>query len=360
MKVQAAVVRENLKEFSIENLTIRAPQKNEVLVKIVGVGLCHTDLLTKSSPDIFPSPAVLGHEGAGIVEAIGDDITDLNVGDHVVLTFASCGKCPNCLNQQPAYCEQFFKASFTEKEVYQDEHHHPIFGGFFGQSSFATYAIADYRSVVKISKNAPLKLLGPLGCGIQTGAGAIFNTLKPKKGSSIVIFGAGAVGLSALLAAIIAQCSPIIMVDMKEERLSLAKKLGATHTINGSEDVVKKIKALSDDKGVNYTLECTGIPAVLRQAVDVLAFLGTCGVIGAADPKAEVSLNINQILNGKTVRGIIEGDSNPYEFIPQLIKLWEEGKFPFDQFIKEYPLADINLAITETHQGEVIKAVLIP
>lgn len=360
-----ATVRASGAPFAIEAGTIDAPGPDEVLVRIIGVGLCHTDLIVRDQLAPFPLPAVLGHEGAGIVEQVGEHVTSVQPGDHVVLSFDSCGTCKNCQMDRPAYCREFYVRNFTgeclgSEAAIHDEGGHNLHRRFFGQSSFGSHALVAERSAVKIVKDVPIALMGPLGCGIQTGAGSVLNALRPEKGSSIAIFGAGSVGLAALLAAKIAECATIIMIDRTMSRLHFATELGATHIIDAStDDPVSAIQAITNG-GADYALECTGVPSVLRQAVDALTVPGICGVVGAPPYGSEVSLDITSLLSGRTVRGIIEGDSVPQKFIPQLIELWKEGRFPFDSLITSYPLDDINRAIHDVHQGGVLKAVLLP
>jgi aryl-alcohol dehydrogenase len=202
--------------------------------------------------------------------------------------------------------------------------------------------------------------MGPLGCGIQTGAGAIMNALKPGVGSSIAVFGAGSVGLSAIMAAKAVGCTQIIAVDMNDARLELARELGATHVINpASTNTLDKIRDISGG-GVQFSLECTSHPKVLRQAVDCLRIPGVCGLVGAAPLGTEASLDMNTVLFGRTLRGIIEGDSVPKVFIPQLIELWRAGRFPFDRLVKYYALEDINQAVADSESGVVLKPILKP
>jgi aryl-alcohol dehydrogenase len=234
-----------------------------------------------------------------------------------------------------------------------------VHGRFFGQSSFASYSVAAERSVVKVREDAPLELLGPLGCGVQTGAGSVLNTLRPEAGSSIAVFGTGAVGMSAIMAAAIAGCTTIIGIDVKPSRLELARELGATHTINGAEtDAVEEIGGITGG-GANYSLETTAVPAVFRQAVDCLAPIGVCGLVGAAPLGTEANLDMNNILiPGRTVRGIVEGDSVPDVFIPRLIELYDKGRFPFDRLVEFYDLQEINQAARDAEEGTAIKPVI--
>ena len=364
--INAAVVREKGGAFKIERINLDDPRANEVRVRIAGVGMCHTDLVVRDQYFPTPLPAVLGHEGSGIVEKIGSAVTKVAVGDHVVLTFASCGVCANCQSGRYGYCPDLFGRNFSGARPDGstpccDAHEQPVSGYFFSQSSFGELALATERNVVKIPKDVPLDIMGPLGCGIQTGAGAVINALKPGAGTSIAIFGAGSVGLAAVMAAKVVGCAQIIVVDLNPQRLALAKELGATQTVDASSgDVVAAIQQMTGGQGVQYSLEATGLPKVVRQAVDCLRLTGVCGIIGVAPLGTEVSLDMNGLLFGRTVRGIIEGDSVPDIFIPQLVELWRQGRFPFDKLIKKYPLSQIDAAAHASESGDVLKAVLIP
>lgn len=364
-RVNAAVVREKGGAFRVEPIELDDPRDNEILVRIKGVGMCHTDLVVRDQYFPTPLPAVLGHEGAGVVEKIGAAVTKVKPGDHVVLTYASCGVCANCQRGLYGYCSDLYGRNFSGtrpdgSRPCCDAHGQRISGYFFSQSSFGEFALATERNVVKIPSDVPVEIMGPLGCGIQTGAGAIINALKPGAGTSIAIFGAGSVGLSAVMAAKVVGCTNIIAVDLNDKRLELARELGATHTVNGGkQDSVAAIQAITGD-GAQYSLECTGLPKVLRQAVDALRLTGVCGVIGVAPLGTEVSLDINGLLFGRTVRGIIEGDSVPDVFIPQMVELWKQDRFPFDRLIRKYPLSQIEEAAHASESGEVLKAVLIP
>lgn len=334
-------------------------------MRIHGVGVCHTDIVVRDQFFPMPLPAILGHEGSGVVERVGSAVTKVSPGDHVVLTFASCGTCPNCQRGLSGYCPDLYGRNFSGarpdgSSPCCDARGARVSGYFFAQSSFGQYAVASARNVVKIPTDVPLDMMGPLGCGIQTGAGAVINALKCSAGTSIAVFGAGSVGLAAVMAARVAGCTTIIAVDLIATRLQLATELGATHVIHaGNADAVNQIRQITGE-GVQYSIECTGLPTVVRQAVDCLRLTGTCGVIGVAPLGTEVTLDVASILFGRTVRGIIEGDSVPDIFIPQLIELWRQGRFPFDKLITFYRLADINEAVRASERGEVLKAVLRP
>jgi aryl-alcohol dehydrogenase len=360
MQITAAATNEPHAPFSIQDVEIKQPRADEVRVRIVAVGVCHTDMVVRDQELPTPLPAVLGHEGAGIVEEVGADVTKVVPGDHVVLSYAYCGSCANCLTGRPTYCLQFLAANFSGARL---DGSTPvcngIHGGCFGQSSFASEAIVNQRSVVKVPSDAPLELLGPLGCGITTGAGAVLNTLKPDAGTSIVVFGVGSVGLAANTAAQFAGCTTIIAVDPNESRRVLAGELGATHQIDPTAtDPVEAVQAATGGIGADFSLEASARPEVLRQAVDCLTVTGVCGLIGAAPLGTEVTLDMANILFGRTLKGVIEGDSVGDVFIPRLIELHRQGRFPFDKLVTFYDFADINSAVEDSEQGRVIKGAL--
>jgi len=362
MRIEAAVVEKEGGAFGIETLELAAPKPDEVLVKIAGAGVCHTDLVCRDQYFPVPLPCVFGHEGAGVVEAVGASVTGVKPGDHVVLSFSSCRECPNCIAGKPGYCHQLYQHNFLGTRVdgssALSRNGKTVHGHFFAQSSFGTYAVASERNTVKVAQDVPLWLLGPLGCGVQTGSGAVINSLQPKAGTSIAIFGAGTVGLSAVMAARLCGCATIIAVDPVAARRELAREVGATHVIDPkAEDPVKQIQAITGT-GVHYSLECTGLPAVVRQAVDSLTLTGTCGLMGVSRLGTEITLDMNGILFGRGVRGIIEGDSVPQEFIPRLIDLYRQGRFPFDRLITAFPFAKIQDAVEASEHGKVVKAVL--
>ncbi len=362
MKIKAAVVREQGGPFRIEEVELDEPREDEVLVRVTGTGVCHTDLVARDQYLPIPLPGVFGHEGSGVVEKVGSRVVKVKPGDHVVMSFLSCGTCGSCRKGAPALCVNFLPSNFSgargDGSTTMKKDGAPIYGSFFNQSSFASHALASERNVVKVRDDVPLEILGPLGCGIQTGAGGVMNTLHPRAGSSIAVFGAGSVGLTAILAAYVCGCTTLIAVDVVDERLKAAQEFGATHVINsGRTDPVEEIRKITGT-GVEYSLECAGIPKVLRQSVDALTMGGVCGLIGVAPMGVEVSLDMQNMLNGRAVRGIVEGDSNPDIFIPQLIDLYRQGRFPFDRMIRFYPFDQINQAAEDSEKGKTLKAVL--
>ena len=364
LKIEAAVTREKGAPFTIEEAFLRAPKLDEVRVKLVATGMCHTDMIIRDQYYPVPLPAVLGHEGAGIVESVGPLVRDLRVGDAVVLTYGSCGHCLSCAKGLSSYCNDFFALNFGGSDsdgshAIVDKQQHELNDHFFSQSSFASYCLAREGNAIKVPDGAPLELLGPLGCGFQTGAGAVINTLRVPPGSSFVAFGAGAVGLSAIMAARAAGATTIIAVDVVPSRLTLALEVGATHTINSKEkDVVSDILAITDG-GTDFALESTGIPAVATQAVASLAGLGSLGIVGASHLGTMVDFDVNDLLiKGKTIRGICEGDSVPKKFIPDLVRLHMQGRFPVDKLIRFYDFAQINEAAKDSETGITLKPVL--
>ena len=363
MKITAAVVWEPQGSFSLEEVELEEPRAGEVLVRIMAAGVCHTDLATRDGGLPPVPPVVLGHEGAGVVERVGQGVTKVSPGDHVVLTFGFCGNCPNCKRGRPSYCSMFMAHNAAgirmDGTTPLSSGGRPINGLFFSQSSFATHAIATERNAIKVPADAPLELLGPLGCGIQTGAGSVLNALQPRPGQSIAVFGAGSVGMAAVLGAVVAGCTTIVAVDLNRDRLALAAELGATHTIDPTQgDPVQTIRDATGGAGADYSLECTGVPQVLRQAFDCLAVPGLCGAVGVAPLGTEVGLDTFTLLVGRGVRGIIEGDSVPDVFIPAMVELWQQGRFPFDRLIRHYDFAQINEAATDSEKGVTLKPVL--
>ena len=362
MKITAAVAHSGYAPFHIQQLELDEPRADEVLVEMIGTGICHTDLATRDRRLPIPLPAVLGHEGAGVVAAVGENVRHLAPGDHVVLTYDSCGTCRPCVNTKPFYCASFVSRNLSgtrpDGTTPLRRHGEPVHGVYFGQSSFADKAIATARNTVKVPADIPLHLLGPLGCGIQTGAGTVFNVLRPEPGSAIAVFGAGSVGFAALLAAVLSGCSTIIMVGRNRHRLDLARELGATHSIDATqEDAVDAVSTLTGG-GADFSIETTAAPAVLRQAVECLAVGGTCAHLGAAAPGTDARLDMHHLLFGRTLRGVIEGEAVPHLLIPALIDLHRQGRFPFDRLIAAYPLAKINEAVKDAAGRTAPKAVL--
>ncbi|MGQ4389972.1 NAD(P)-dependent alcohol dehydrogenase [Streptomyces sp. SAS_270] len=364
LTTRAAVVESGGAPFTLTDVQLDAPGPHEALVRMVATGLCHTDLGVASGGLPFPLPGVLGHEGAGVVEAVGSAVTGVQAGDHVVLSFTSCGSCRNCRDGHPAYCAAWLPLNLIggrradgTSTISRDGQ--PLGGHFFGQSSFAERALVDERSLVKVDRDVPLETLAPLGCGVQTGVGAVWNVLAPRVGDTVVVLGAGAVGLSAVMAAALSPATTIIAVDRVGERLALAKELGATHTVNAAQgNLAETLAVLTDGQGADGVVETTGNVAVLRQGADALGARGTLVVVGAPPFGTEVALDVNGLLPGKRIVGLTLGDSETQTLIPALVKLVKEGRLPLHRLIGTYPFADIDQAVRDMSAGKTIKPVL--
>ena len=362
MKVTAAVLGAYDTPFEIQELDLDEPREHEVQIRIVASGICHTDGLAQHADLPFPMPGVLGHEGAGIVEKLGPDVNGIEVGDHVIIGWPWCGECEHCRIGQPRYCDSLGPllagGQRPDGSTSLSRNGSPIHSHFFGQSSFATRVNAQASSLDVVDKSLPLEKLGPLACGISTGAGAIFNALKPELGSSVVVFGTGAVGLAAIMAAVNTGASTIIGVDVVASRLDLAKRYGATHTVDASAvDPVKQIEKILGGKA-DYALECSGIIPVVRQAIDSVGMLGTACLIGGAPAGAEFSADHITTLWGKRIIGILGGETTSNQLIKGLLGLYKQGRFPFDELIEDFPLAEVNEALEASYSGKVLKPVL--
>ncbi len=352
-KIRAAVLRRAGGPLRMEDLVLENPRPGEILVRIVATGICHTDI-GMMDWGASGEPVVLGHEGAGVVEKVGGRVKSVRPGDHVVLSYQSCGRCAPCKKGSPADCTHFYDLNFGFQRLDGSNGlaASGVAGHFFGQSSFATYCLATERNVVKVPKNLPMEILAPLGCGMQTGAGTVFNSLAVKKGASIVVFGTGSVGLAAVMAAKIAGAETIVGVDIVPKRLRLARELGATHTIDSRRANVAARIAKIARGGVDYTVEGTGDPTLMRLATDCLNPGGTSAFLtGASGP--------DHLPGGRKALSVIQGDAVPQRFIPRLIKLYREGLFPFDRLITAYAFDRINRAVADAERGVTIKPVLI-
>jgi aryl-alcohol dehydrogenase len=364
ISTQAAVVESGGAPFSLVDVELDEPRADEVLVRVTAAGLCHTDLGVASGGLPFPLPGVLGHEGAGVIERVGAAVTSVAPGDHVLLSFTSCGACGNCRGGHPAYCatwlpDNLIGGARRDGSATITRNGDALGSHFFGQSSFARMAVADERSVVKVDPTAPLETLAPLGCGVQTGVGAVWNVLKPGPRSTVVVAGAGAVGLSAVMAAALTPAQRIVAVDVVPHRLDLARKLGATHVIDAAkEDYPERIAELTGGAGCDGVIETTGNVQVLRQSVDCLAARGTAVVVGAPPFGTEVGLEVNGLLGGKHIVGITLGDTETQTFIPVLAAMVADGRLPVAELITTYDFADIEQAVEDVRNGTTIKPVL--
>jgi aryl-alcohol dehydrogenase len=365
MKITAAVARTPGADFTLETVELDEPRADEIRVRIHAVGLCHTDLVAREGAMPFALPAVLGHEGAGVVEVVGSGVTKVVTGDRVAITFRSCGACARCQSGDPAYCHSMPAMNYIgmrldgSKSIHQDGA--DLASNFFGQSSLATHALTYERNVIKLPADMPFELAGPMGCGIQTGAGGIMKALACEAGSSLLILGGGAVGLSAVMGAKIQGCGTVIVVEPHAVRRALALELGATHVIDpmAETDLAAAVRAIVAI-GVDYAFDTTGRPDTLNATMACLGPKGVFGIVGIPPAGTPMPGDLGTVLTfGQTVRGIIEGDSDPDVFLPELMTHWREGRLPLERLIKTFPLAQINEAVVAQHHGDCVKVVLL-
>ncbi|KAK3676315.1 hypothetical protein LTR78_003589 [Recurvomyces mirabilis] len=361
IKTEAWVARADNK-LNLETVTYLPPGPKEVLVSIIAASVCHSDVRAAQGTFHLKPPLILGHEGSGYVQAVGSEVTYVKPGNAVVLAYSSCGECRRCQAGKAAYCLDLFGLNFSGRREdgvnpVKDAMGEGVNGLFFGQSSMARVALVRERSCVKIStlcSKDELRMFAALGCGVQTGAGAMMNVAKPTEGSRIVVFGGGAVGLSAIAAARPTKPECLVLVDNSSVKLNMIPKelLEGVTVLDSStlphEDLVSKLKSLTLD----------GNEAVATAAYECLDKMGMVMNIGGsatAQPKYAVERNL---VNGLTIRGTHQGDSVPRDMIPKLIEMWREGKFPFDKLLTPFRFEGLKHAMAEMHAGRAIKAIL--
>lgn len=355
----AAVLRSAEEPFELAEITLPDPRPDEALVRVVAAGLCHTDLLPRHG-SLGRLPIVLGHETAGIVEATGGDAVPVRPGDHVVASFHRCGRCAHCRAGSPPYCDSFWALNFSGapegRDLAVDGAGEPVSNRWFGQSSFAGYALVPVDSLVVVDPALPLDVLAPLGCSVLTGAASILRALDVRPGSSVAVFGVGAVGLSAVMAARLAGAATVCAVDRNGTRLAAAERLGATDTVPADGGLRDRLRAVTG--GFDYCLDTTGVPEVISAAVDSLTATGRCGLLGS--PRGPLTLGRTALAGGRSLRGLLFGDADPGTAIPELIERWQDGGLPFDTLITRYPLSAVNDAEADFRAGTVVKPVLLP
>ncbi len=340
-------------------LSLEDPRDDEIVVDLVATGVCHTDLI---APPFARLPAVFGHEGAGIVSEVGSRVGRFRVGDRVALTFGSCGHCRNCRGGAPYHCASSTELNFMGQRADGStplaDGETPVRGAFFQQSSFATRIIATARNAVHVPQDFPLELAGPLGCSVQTGVGAVLNTLRIEAGASLAVFGAGAVGLSAVMGGALVSCEPLIAIDVRPERLALALELGATQVIDARDgDVAARIRDLTDGGG-QYSIESTARLQPFRDAIACLARGGVCGLCAVPDYGKPFEFSPAPILSGRTLKGVLEGSSVPDVFIPLLMRLHRSGRLPYDRLVRFYGFDALPTALEDAAAGAVLKPVI--
>lgn len=364
MRTTAAIAEGAGTDFVFAEVELDEPRGAEVLVRIVATGLCHTDLTV---PTMLPEemfPKVLGHEGTGVVEAIGPDVTGIDVGDHVVLSFTSCGACGPCEEGAVGYCEQSMVLNYMgmrlDGSTTMTRDGKPVFGSFFGQSSFARHALADQRNCVVVDADLDLALLAPFGCGFQTGAGTVLNIVDPKPGDSLVVFGVGAVGLAAIAVATGLGMDSVVAVDPQASRRVGAERYGVTAldpTEEGAAPIEERVKEVTGG-GASYAIDTTALPEVVLQAQRALRPRGTLIALGLGAPEYTIDA-VDLLQTGKVVRSSIEGESDPQSMIPELIRRRAEGSFDVDHLVTTYPFERLADAVADVEAGKVVKPVLV-
>jgi len=375
MTMMAAAVVERGKPFALVETALPQAGPGQVRVKIHAAGICHTDLSFRDIEFGTPLPMILGHEGAGVIDQLGEGVSGLAIGDRVALSYNSCGACRQCRDHAPQYCASWSLLNIAGVNLDPATgamtapmaltSGAPLFANFFGQSSFAPFAIAHQRNTVKIADALPFHLAAPLGCGMQTGAGAVMNTLQGRAGQSLLVFGTGAVGLAAIMAARECGMGPIVAVDLVPARLELALALGATHAVPGGAGVAERLAAIAPAAGpaggaaFDAAIDTTGLASVVSTAIAALGPRGTMVVVGVSPPGQRAEFELAGFLGGKRIIGTIEGDADPQGFVPKLAELHLAGRFPHDRLVKTFPFAAINDACDAMENGSAIKPVLL-
>ena len=355
LSAQAAIVEAPGASFTMAAVEIDPPGAGQVRVEIHACGVCHTDMVMRDGELPVPFPVILGHEGAGVVEAVGAGVDAVKPGDHVLLSFHSCGHCPACGDHQPGYCREFFSRNFLGAlgpgEGGVSRAGMAVGSNIFGQSAFATHALAHADNVVRIDPALPLALLSPLGCGIQTGAGTVMETLRLQPGQTIAVLGGGAVGLAAVMAARIQDAGAIAVLDRHASRLELAWELGATQVAAEFADLQGPF---------DHIVDTTGVPMLVQQAIGLLGARGTLALVGAYPPGRVMEIDLSSIMSlGRRIVGVVEGGIDPRQFIPRLIEYYRAGQLPLEKLVRTYPFSEIEEAFDASKQGVVVKPVLI-
>ncbi len=362
---EAATVAQANAPFVLRQVELSPPQPDEVVVKLEASGMCHADLAGRAGHLPFPLPGVLGHEGVGRIVEVGSAVDDVAVGQRVVISFSWCGRCPACLRGAPVYCRDWVPLNMaggrrSDGSMTLSCCGAPMHGHFFGQSSFSRLIVTSARATVPVPDDVPASVLAPLGCGVQTGVSAVTSVLRPAPGDRVAVMGVGAVGLSAVMGLALTGAEQVIAVDIHPTRLALARKLGATDTIDASAgDVIDRIKQLTGGVGVNGVIETSGRVATLQAAIASLASAGTCVVVGAPPAGEMAKFDVIDLIGrGLRIVGTNQGDANPRVFIPHLVELYRRGRLPVDQLVTDFEFAEINEAAQASMDGTVIKPVL--
>jgi aryl-alcohol dehydrogenase len=364
MRTQAAVAHRPGGPFAIEEVELDDPRPDEVLVRMLASGICQTDLHARDGYYPIAHPGVYGHEGVGVVERAGTAVTRVRAGDRVVMFAPSCGACPNCAARRPAYCLRHLPLKMNgvraDGSATIRQAGRALGGAFFQQSSLARHALATERNVVSVPGDVPAHVLAALPCGVNTGAGAALGVLGVEAGMAVAILGVGAVGLAALMAAKAAGCDPIVAVDVRENRLALARELGASHAVvAGDGDFTDALRAATAGRGVDGLIDTSGVPENVARGVAALAMPGTYVLVGSVRPGVTAAFDMTTLQNGRTIRGCIQGGGEPETFIPALVERYRAGAFPVDRLVTTYAFDEVERAARDLASGATIKPVIV-
>jgi S-(hydroxymethyl)glutathione dehydrogenase/alcohol dehydrogenase len=341
-----------------DDIEVRAPGARDVVVRIHRAGLCHSDVSLIDGTIPFPTPVVMGHEGAGIVEEVGSAVTKVKVGDHVVLTtLGSCGQCDACDRGLPTHCRDTFgklPRPFTVggEKAFQ----------FANAGVFTERTVVNETQAVVIDDRVPLDAACLIGCAVVTGAGAVLNRAKVQPGETVLVIGAGGIGQSVIQAARLSAAGRIVVVDANPAKEAVARQFGATDFIDAStvDDTIAAVKDLGLPNGVDYSFECVGHPALIRQAIDVLDWGGSCVLLGVPKMGTEASFVVASMYNDKSILGCRYGSTRPHHDIPLIVSFYLDGRFLLDEMVSQtYDLADIQLALDDLHAGKLNRGVLV-
>ncbi|GME32140.1 putative alcohol dehydrogenase protein [Neofusicoccum parvum] len=363
-------------QWAVEDVTLRELKPDELVVEIVASGICHTDLHCGDTPADAGVPAVyyprvLGHEGSGYAVRVGSAVTGVAPGDPVLLSFSYCGACHVCRTGPPSHCKTFFDINFMGEPAFVEPGggaEATIGGRFFGQSSFAKHTIVSDKCVVNVRglglERADLKLLAPLGCGLQTGSGTVINVAKAGADDAVAVVGMGGVGLAAVMAAKNQKCKAIIGIDRVESRLELAKSLGATHVINTSSmsipELVEAVRAASDGLGATVSIDTSAHPPLVAAQIEFTRYMGKIIQVGTGMPDANLSIHMQSFMvSGKQYFGAVQGHSRTKDYIPQMIKWWKDGIFPVEKLVQFFDISDFESAVKVMGNGSVVKPIIV-
>jgi NDMA-dependent alcohol dehydrogenase len=365
--MKAVVLYETKQPLRVEEVELDGPRQGEVLVRVAAAGVCHSDYHFMNGDLPITLPCVIGHEGAGIVEEVGAGVSAVAPGDHVVMLFrASCGRCAFCQRGTPALCAMAGQLRNTGRmldgtsrfhRAGADLHH------FLGVSCFAERTVVPEQGVVKIKPEVPLEVAALMGCAVMTGVGAVMNTARVEPGASVLVIGAGGVGLNVVMGAVLVGANQVIVADLLESKLELARSFGATHVINArEEDVVAAVRDLTGGDGADYAFEVIGNPKTMATAYQSVRRGGTAVAVGIPPFGSEMTINAGELVyQEKTLKGSYYGTSRPHADMPRLLDLFLAGRLPIDRLVsRSYPIEKVNEAYDALLAGEVARSVLLP